>query len=875
MMIYRSVTAIATTAALSILTNAKLATAQDAPATRADPALAPLFPFVLPWDDASDNVTNVSNLLDAPAGKHGHIVVRGDKLFAGDKRQKFFGVNMAFGANFPTHEDGEKVAARLARFGVNCVRFHHMDMFSAPTGIMANDMRSLDAGSLDRMDHFVAALKKHGVYANINLHVSRKYPDMPAWPDAPGFDKGVDNFYPPMIDQQRDYARRLLTHVNPYTTLSYAQDPAVAIVEINNENGLIGQWWNGALDAMPPAYADDLKAKWNAWLGKKYVDEAALRAAWGVGEEKLGEEILRNGDFADGGRNWLLEAHGTSKANAAKANDGEGVTITVSRAGDQSWHVQFGQPQLKVSTGATYTVKLTGVKADKPRTISLALSQAHEPWAQLASVELPLTTTATDHTLVLVPNASDDNARLIFSPLGSAAATYTIGSVSLKAGGRVGLPNDATFGAIDLAQKKTLGGQTPAAVRDWMAFLWETESNYWTSKQSFLKDDLGVKALIIGSATGFSPPAIQAQLDVVDGHAYWQHPHFPGRSWDPANWVVGNESMAGVGNGGSLAHVATRRVFGKPYLVTEYNTAAPNTYGSETFLIANAYAAMQDWDGIFPFAYSHRTDDWRAGKISGFFDVDQHPTKMATFPVAAMMLLRGDVSTTDERVVADVSPEQAIDQATRSGSWANTEALGVPARMMLEYPIGMRVTDSPDKVLRTFQQASPDGRIESRTKELTWDNAAKRMLVDAPRVKAYVGRTTTTGTQLGDVTFTLGPNRQNWAAVTVTAIDGENFTAPGRLLITATGYAENTDMGWRNADKTTVGRDWGKSPSLVEGINGSITLPVQAARVVGVYPLDERGNRREPILCATFADGKAAVLISADHKTIWYEVEIK
>ena len=36
---------------------------------------------------------------------------------------------------------------------------------------------------------------------------------------------------------------------------------------------------------------------------------------------------------------------------------------------------------------------------------------------------------------------------------------------------------------------------------------------------------------------------IQAKLDVVDVHGYWRHPQFPGRPWDPANWLVGNESM--------------------------------------------------------------------------------------------------------------------------------------------------------------------------------------------------------------------------------------------------------------------------------------------------------------------------------------------
>ncbi|MDD5351218.1 MAG: cellulase family glycosylhydrolase, partial [Chthoniobacteraceae bacterium] len=208
----------------------------------------PRFPFVLPWDDATPGVTDMSGLLEKPAGSHGFIQARDGHLFADGKRIRFFGVNTVFGANFPTHEAAEKIAARMAKFGINCVRFHHMDNRAAPSGIWNEDMRTLNAGQLDKLDYFIAQLKAHGIYSDLNLHVSRVYPGMPEWKEAPGFSKGVDLFYPPMLEMQRDYARQLLRHVNPYTHTAYADEPAVALVEINNENGLIEEWNHGALD---------------------------------------------------------------------------------------------------------------------------------------------------------------------------------------------------------------------------------------------------------------------------------------------------------------------------------------------------------------------------------------------------------------------------------------------------------------------------------------------------------------------------------------------------------------------------------------------------------------------------------------------------
>lgn len=95
-------------------------------------AAEPEFPFMPPWDDASPSVTNMSALLDKPAGKAGFLVVKDGHFFAGEKRIRFFGVNTVFGANFPTHEDATKIAARMAKFGINCVRFTHMDKFASP-----------------------------------------------------------------------------------------------------------------------------------------------------------------------------------------------------------------------------------------------------------------------------------------------------------------------------------------------------------------------------------------------------------------------------------------------------------------------------------------------------------------------------------------------------------------------------------------------------------------------------------------------------------------------------------------------------------------------------------------------------------------------
>src|SRR5687767_8276070 len=184
---------------------------------------AEMFPFVLPWDDSTPTAISLAHLNDKPAGRHGFVHVRDGRLFSGDQRIRIFGVNVCFGANFPTKDAAEKVAARMAKFGINCVRFHHMDMMNSPGGIFAKDGKTLDPEQLDRLDYFIAKLKEHGIYTNLNLHVSRTHPDRPKSEKKtnPDYDKGVDNYEPAMIAAQKDYARDLLTHKNAYTGNRY------------------------------------------------------------------------------------------------------------------------------------------------------------------------------------------------------------------------------------------------------------------------------------------------------------------------------------------------------------------------------------------------------------------------------------------------------------------------------------------------------------------------------------------------------------------------------------------------------------------------------------------------------------------------------
>ncbi len=257
-----------------------------------------LFPFVVSYD-SPENATNVAHWLERPAGKHGFVRAERGGLCTDAGPIHFWATNLCFEGCFPTHDEAERLAARLARLGINCVRMHHMDSYSI-WGDSPNKL-TIDPKKIERLDYLVFQLKEHGVYTNLNLHVSRWFGAAEGFPDRekrPNYDKGLDNFEPRMIELQKKYAHDLLSHVNPYTKTAYAQEPAVAFVEINNENALYAEWNWGNLDKLPEPYAGTFRKRWNEWLTKKYSTTEKLRKAWNAEAVPLGQEMLTSGDFA-------------------------------------------------------------------------------------------------------------------------------------------------------------------------------------------------------------------------------------------------------------------------------------------------------------------------------------------------------------------------------------------------------------------------------------------------------------------------------------------------------------------------------------------------------------------------------------------------
>ncbi len=238
---------------------------------------------------------------DKPAGAKGWIRMEKDKLLLEKTGEpiKLWGTN-------PLKVQGDcdenylrTSAALMSKYGMNIARFH---AFTKPNRknqwahmlkiLDAQDGLKFDAGQLGLLDHGVAEMKKNGIYTKFSVNYGW-YPTDACWgrminaEDAKALlvNQSFYHKHALMPDVQEMLIQchvNLLNHVNPHTGLRYADDPALAILELQNEENIFLQLHNHEAHlAKAPAYQKRFYKKFADWLKTRYGSRDALAAAWG------------------------------------------------------------------------------------------------------------------------------------------------------------------------------------------------------------------------------------------------------------------------------------------------------------------------------------------------------------------------------------------------------------------------------------------------------------------------------------------------------------------------------------------------------------------------------------------------------------------
>lgn len=399
----------------------------------------------------------------------------------------------------------------------------------------------------------------------------------------------------------------------------------------------------------------------------------------------------------------------------------------------------------------------------------------------------------------------------------------------------------------------------------------------------FLREEMKCGAVVSSINGGRNPPCYQlarkANFDYVDDHFYYDHPVFLKKRWSlPSrlgNFVpfLMKESRKGADLG--VCGNVFRRLLDRPYTVTEFNFAGPNEHRACGGLMMGALASLQDWDGLWRFAWSHGDGgivepESRAART---FDLAVDAVNRMSERAIMCLYLRGDMPRLD-KTLSWTLPESKMRAVTEFSPYAAPDLIGAAWWLKL----GSRVSETAeDGSCKSVMYEDAYG-LERKTvvKGLPCGGGAVEIDEQRRTFAVKTGRTCGAFAPNGVVRASAltvdfgGSEGTVWAS----SLDGRPLSGSGRILVTHLTDVKNTGMAFGNAEKTIL-LDWGKAPVLVRVAEAKVALDV-AEGGWRIYRLGSSGKRIGALPCK-YGNGKLLFDVSTapcgGEVSMCYEVE--
>ena len=377
------------------------------------------------------------------------------------------------------------------------------------------------------------------------------------------------------------------------------------------------------------------------------------------------------------------------------------------------------------------------------------------------------------------------------------------------------------------------------------AFMADLERRFVVRARRLLRDELGVKALLTNQNCGAPDSAKMMKVrddlyDYVDDHFYVDHPQFVAGEWElPSYCDNGNPLRA---QWLPPVNCAFARIPSKPFTISEWNFAGPGMFRSVGGILTGALAALQDWDGLWRFAYSEslKTVRDRSG-VPGYFDVASDPLAQAGERASIFLFLRRDLEPIEDRLVTVVSPEAADAkdgaELRLSPRW-NAAAWQVRTGVSFAPVPGVPCVDL--KATRDLEKAPVELKPNAA---IVADRESGVFRIVTPRTSG--GFTPFGQLEAGAVAFDAGVEPTTlWAS----SLDGRPIPESERILV-----SHLTDVqadGNVYADKSRrMLLKWGKFPPLARNGTAQVSLALSHPGDYSVWALATDGTRVEKIPC--------------------------
>jgi hypothetical protein len=368
--------------------------------------------------------------------------------------------------------------------------------------------------------------------------------------------------------------------------------------------------------------------------------------------------------------------------------------------------------------------------------------------------------------------------------------------------------SDATIAIPHIYVNDTNWQVSDARKRDTYQFLYDTQDEYYQKMNLFLKD-LGLKCPVTGSNHWCGDLAdlhLSARLDYVDRHSYWTHPV------GEFNYIKGQgvqaKPMVKDGWGGHIGEHAKRRIYGKPYTISEWHNPLPNPYRAEGTPIMAAYSCLNDWH---PMHYAYWGNRAAEADTINSFEVMYDPTQMNLIPISALLFLRHDFKEDTTGYFEIITPEQMMNPSRQPDLYPQVALAGKYGLAFLDFEALPEHNNV--RLLKTALEA--DGKYTSITGELKWDTKKGLVVLNSPRTQGVIGFLNQEKVETRAMGFSMS---SEFGVVIVSSLTDEPLETSHHILVSTSGDARFS--GVKMASDFTKVEETGHFPFLMQPIEG-------------------------------------------------------
>ncbi|MDF2927547.1 MAG: hypothetical protein K0R57_6461 [Paenibacillaceae bacterium] len=452
------------------------------------------------------------------------------------------------------------------------------------------------------------------------------------------------------------------------------------------------------------------------------------------------------------------------------------------------------------------------------------------------------------------------------------AAWHEDGKVGLEPGEDFAAPagnvNIVGDGSKALPALYTTMNYSEARKQDIYQFTYDILYDFFDDFRHYLKDDLGVKALITSTSMGGptnkrgTTVHLNTQImDYTDTHSYKSHPNPNtfGRGGALTSWTSGSI----VGGGELYRSTPWLRAFGQPYVIGEWQVCSPGPYSAEGILMQSAVASFQNWNPVQFDIFSEPAIDKTAG-INRFFISYSSADQTSIQPAAGMTFLRGDVREAEGQFYTIYDKNDVLDQKI----YTNAYLLGFENAWMYT-KVGMAGKETLDgdenMTPEALEEAFQKYKRNDPGKDIDWNKRMGVFRVDTEYTNIATGFIGGKTIPLSFANITL--NNPS-ATIALNSVTWDTLADTDRILLSAVSKARNTGMVMD--DEGMVMQEPGTGPMLVEPV--AADLVIKTTGDIKVYALDSSGQRKGEVPVVKTAEGYSRFSIGKEYQAVHYEI---